>query len=150
MLTPTPFAEPVVRRILRTIDRPLLPLSILALTVGIATAVAGRPDLADGIWTIVVVIVSIRLAVEIIDALRRGEVGVDLIAVVAMVGAILLGQALAGAVIAVMVTTGRALEDYADTRARRELAALLARSPRVVHRYGPDGLTSPPIESVVT
>ena len=150
MLTPTPVAEPVIRRVLRTIDRPLLPLSILALSLGAVAALAGRPDLAADIWTILVVIVSVRLAVEIIDALRRGEVGVDLIAVVAMVGAILLGQALAGAVIAVMVTTGRALEDYADTRARRELAALLARSPRVVHRYGPDGLTSPPIESVVT
>ncbi len=150
MLMPTPVAEPVIRRILRVVDRPLLPLSIVALTLGAVAALAGRPDLAADIWSILVVVVSIRLAVEIIDALRRGEVGVDLIAVVAMVGAILLGQALAGAVIAVMVTTGRALEDYADTRARRELAALLARSPRVVHRYGPDGLTSPPIESVVT
>jgi heavy metal translocating P-type ATPase len=148
-LMPIPVVDRTIRQTLGTIDRLLLPGSILALAVGIVLALTGHPDLADPIWTLLVLIVSIRLAVEILNALRHGEVGVDLIAVVAMVGAILLGQVLAGAVIAVMVTTGRALEDYADGRARRELAALLARSPRVVHRYGPDGLTSPPIESVV-
>ncbi|MGH2511052.1 MAG: heavy metal translocating P-type ATPase, partial [Candidatus Limnocylindrales bacterium] len=77
-------------------------------------------------------------------------VGVDLIAVVAMFGSVVLNEALPGAVIAVMITTGRSLEDFADRRARLELAALLARTPRVVHRYGPDGgLSSVPIEAVV-
>ena len=151
MSSSSPFAAeaPTLKGILRAIDRPLLPISVVALAAGIVAALAGPPGVADVIWTALAVVVSVRLAIEIADALRHGQVGVDLIAVVAMVGAILLHETLPGAVIAVMITTGRALEDYADTRARRELAALLARSPRVVHRYGPDGLTSPPIESVV-
>jgi heavy metal translocating P-type ATPase len=143
-------AQPAtLESVLRQIDRLLLPISIAALAVGIVAAVGGGSELAFDVWTALTVVVAGRLVVEIVDALRHGQVGVDLIAVVAMIGAVLLRESLPGAVIAVMITTGRALEDYADTRARRELAALLARSPRVVHRYGPGGLTSPPIESVI-
>jgi heavy metal translocating P-type ATPase len=151
MSASSPFAAqaPALQGVLRTIDRPLLPISVVALAAGIGAALAGRAGTADGIWTALAVVVSVRLIIEIAEALRHGEVGVDLIAVVAMVGSIVLHETLPGGVIAVMITTGRALENYADARARRELAALLARSPRVVHRYGPDGLTSPPIDSVV-
>lgn len=151
MSSPSRFAaqERALPGVLRAIDRPLLPISVAALATGIGAILVGATTAADVVWTALAIVVSIRLAIEIADALRRGQVGVDVIAVLAMVGSILLHETLPGAVIAVMITTGRALEDYADTRARRELAALLARSPRVVHRYGPDGLTSPPIESVV-
>jgi heavy metal translocating P-type ATPase len=143
-------AEPrTLASVLRSIDRPLLPLSIAALVVGIVAVVAGSSGLAYDVWTALTIVVAVRLGVEIAHAVRHGQVGVDLIAVLAMVGSVLLRESLPGAVIAVMITTGRALEAYADNRARRELAALLARSPRVVHRYGPKGLTSPPIESVV-
>jgi heavy metal translocating P-type ATPase len=135
--------------ILALIDRPLLPLSMFGLLIGLIAAAGGGSGLAYDVWTALTTVVAARLTVEIADAVRHGRVGVDLIAVLAMVGSILLRESLPGAVIAVMITTGRALEAYADGRARRELAALLARSPRVVHRYGPDGLTSPPIESVV-
>jgi heavy metal translocating P-type ATPase len=151
MRSPSPFAaqEPALQVALRTIDRPLLPISVVALAAGIGATLVGGTAVADSIWTALAIVVSLRLMIEIGDALRHGQVGVDLIAVLAMIGSILLHETLPGAVIAVMITTGRALENYADARARRELAALLARSPRVVHRYGPDGLTSPPIESVV-
>ncbi|MCB9508456.1 MAG: heavy metal translocating P-type ATPase, partial [Myxococcales bacterium] len=69
-----------------------------------------------------------------VQGLRRGETGVDLIAVLAMVGALLLGEHLAGAIIAVMLTSGAALERFAVARARRDLSALLERAPRVAHR----------------
>ena len=59
--------------------------------------------------------------------------GVDLIALLAMVGALALGEYVAGAVIALMLASGEALEAYADRRAHRELSALLARAPRVRH-----------------
>jgi cation transport ATPase len=52
------------------------------------------------------------------------------IALLAMAGAVLLGEYLAGAVIALMLASGRALEAHAAGRAGRELEALLARTPR--------------------
>jgi cation transport ATPase len=59
------------------------------------------------------------------------SLGVDTIALVAMVGALALDQELAGAVIGLMFTGGAALEAIASRRARRELTALVQRAPKV-------------------
>jgi cation transport ATPase len=64
------------------------------------------------------VVVGIRRAVF------RREVGLDLIALLSMGGAIALGEYLTGAVIALMLASGCSLEDFAEERARREMSAL--------------------------
>jgi heavy metal translocating P-type ATPase len=61
-------------------------------------------------------------------------VGVDAIALIAIGGALLLGEYLAGAIVALMLSGGNALEDYAQGRAGRELRALIDRAPRIGHR----------------
>ena len=66
-----------------------------------------------------------------------------------MVSALLLGEYLAGAVIALMLASGEALEAYADRRAHKELSSLLARAPRTVTRYEDGDLATRPIEEVV-
>ena len=81
------------------------------------------------------------------DLLRRRP-GVDLIALLAMAVALAEGQELAGAVVALMLSGGQALESYADGRARRELSALLARAPRTVHRHRGGELETVPVEEV--
>src|SRR5581483_10437791 len=78
--------------------------------------------------------VLIATAISTVRKLLSREIGVDLIAVFAMAGALLLGEYLAGAIIAVMLTGGSALERFAIARARRELSALVKRAPRVAHR----------------
>ena len=65
-----------------------------------------------------------------------------------MAGSLVLGQYLAGAVVGLMLSGGQALERYASSRARRELSSLVARAPRVVHRYQDGELTSPDIGDV--
>jgi P-type E1-E2 ATPase len=65
-----------------------------------------------------------------------------------MLGALVLHQFLAGAVIALMLAGGRALEDFAESRAKRELSALLRRAPRFIHRYDGDILTDGSVEDV--
>ncbi|MBW4053353.1 MAG: heavy metal translocating P-type ATPase [Proteobacteria bacterium] len=80
--------------------------------------------------------------------LLRGELGVDVIAVLAMAGALLLGQYLAGAVIAVMLTGGSALEQYAIARARHELSALISRAPRIAHRRQGREFTDIPVDQI--
>ena len=77
------------------------------------------------------------LAVTTMDTLRTivpRQAGVDLLALLTMVTALALSQHLAGAVIAFMFASGRALEEYSAGRARRELSALVERTPRVAHR----------------
>jgi heavy metal translocating P-type ATPase len=83
-----------------------------------------------------------------IAALREHRIAADLIALAALVGTILVHEPLAGAVVATMLATGRALEEAATARARREVSALLARRPRVAHRRHGDDLVTVAAASV--
>ena len=74
------------------------------------------------------------LTVSVARSLRAGDVGVDAIALLAMAGALALGELLAGAVVALMLSGGNALEAAAAHRAKRELTTLLERAPRIAHR----------------
>jgi heavy metal translocating P-type ATPase len=139
----------VSRRRWLTPSTVFLVVSIVGITLGgILHVVADSPDAADVAWAITTVIGIVPIGWEVLRGIARREPGVDLIAVLAMVGALAFGEYLAGAVIAFMLATGRSLEDFADARAHRELSALLARAPRSAHRYVGDALESVPIGDV--
>ncbi len=128
--------------------RSLLPLTLGGLLLGLAFSAAGNEAAAMWCWTIPSLLVGIWLTISIVRDLLQGEAGVDLIAVLAIMGALLLGEALAAAVIGVMLTTGEWLERYAAGRANRELSALVSRAPRIVHRYRADGIEDHDITDV--
>jgi len=123
-------------------------LTILGLISGGAAWLAGRTHLADHLWQATIVLVLLPLAIDIAASLRRRELGVDAIALLAMAGALAFGEYLAGAVVALMLSGGEMLEIYAAARARKELSGLVERAPRIVHRYEDGRLADPPIESV--
>jgi heavy metal translocating P-type ATPase len=125
-----------------------LALLALGLAVGLTASAAGESGTADVLWIATAAGGFALLTVSIARTLLRRQVGVDIIALLAIAGALALNEYLAGAVIAVMLGSGRALEDYANARSRRELSALLARAPRVVHRYQAGVIESVPPESV--
>ncbi len=130
------------------VERAMLPMTVIGLVAGLALTWAGRPEAADLAWTIPAVVVAVRLAWSIVRDLFHGEFGVDLIAILAIGGALALGEPFAAGVIGVMLATGEALERYAQGRAHRELTALLGRAPRDVKRYVDGGLETAPIEAV--
>ena len=72
--------------------------------------------------------------------LRHRTIGSDVLAVLALVGALLTDELLAATLISVMLATGRVLESWAEGQAERQLKSLLARMPRTVHRVSSDGL----------
>jgi len=96
---------------------------------------AGRESWADVAWAAGAVVVLIPLVVSTTRSLLRGDVGVDAIALVAIVWALALGEFLAAAIVALMMSGGAALETWAAGRARRELRLLVERAPRIAHRY---------------
>jgi heavy metal translocating P-type ATPase len=128
--------------------RVIAAVTAAGIAAGAAAWIAGRPDLADLAWRVVTVLALVPLTLGVVEDLLRREPGVDLIALLAMAGALALGQALAGAVVALMLSGGQALEDYAGGRARRELAALLARAPRTVRRHRGGELETVPVDAV--
>jgi len=126
----------------------LLGLTVVGLLAGLVLTWAGRHDLAIWAWTVPTVFVGIRLLSSIVRDLLAREAGVDVIAILAIGGALALRETFAAALIAVMLATGEALETYAEGRARRELTALLGRAPQNVHRYVTTGLETVPIATV--
>ncbi len=120
----------------------------VTVSAGAVAWLAGAARLADAAWALATVVALVPLTVTVGRDLLRHKTGVDLIALLAMAGSLVLGQFLAGAVIGVMLAGGEALERYAGGRARRELAALLSRAPQVVHRYEDGELVSRSIASV--
>src|SRR5690242_8567324 len=109
---------------------------------------AGAHQLADLAWAIAVTAALLPLSISVARDLWQRETGVDLIALLAMAGSLILGQFLAGAVIGLMLSGGQALERYASSRARRELTSLIARAPRTVHRYEISELASRDVADV--
>jgi P-type E1-E2 ATPase len=65
-----------------------------------------------------------------------------------MGGSLLLGESLAGIVVAIMYAGGQLLESYALGRARREMQALIERAPRRAMRYEGDRLADVAIEEL--
>ncbi len=126
----------------------LLGLTVVGLLAGLVLTWVGRHDLATWAWTVPTVFVGIRLLNSIVRDLLAREAGVDVIAILAIGGALALRETFAAALIAVMLATGEALETYAEGRARRELTALLGRAPQNVHRYVQTGLETVPIATV--
>src|SRR5262249_12955049 len=116
--------------------------------LGAAAWLADDLALASLTWALVTALALIPLSVAVVHDLMRREPGVDLIALLAMSAALALGQPLAGAVVALMLSGGLTLEAYADARARRELSALLARAPRALRRHRAEGLESVPVGEV--
>ena len=136
----------VTRR--RNTSRAFLALSVVGLSIGGVLWAAGEHDAANVAWAATTIVGILPLAYSVVIDLLHRETGVDVIALLAMAGALGLGEYFAGAVIALMLSSGRSLEAFADARAHRELSSLLERAPRTVHRYSGNDLESIPIGEV--
>lgn len=124
-------------------------LTALGLVVGAIAWATEWSGIGDAVWAGCVVIMLAVLLWDTARQLQRREAGIDLLALLTMVGALLLGQYLAGAVIAFMLASGHALEEYAGRRARSALTALLEHAPKTAHRYQDNTLETIDIEGVL-
>ncbi|HEX5156805.1 MAG TPA: heavy metal translocating P-type ATPase [Ktedonobacterales bacterium] len=126
-----------------------LPLSVIALLVGSLIAwLVGWHDVAQWILIAVILLGGIPLLWATLRQLARGEVGVDVIAILAIGGSLILGQYLAGAIIVLMLAGGEALEAFALRRAGQSLAKLAERAPRIAHIWRDNELVDIPAEAV--
>ncbi|HBQ43431.1 MAG TPA: heavy metal translocating P-type ATPase, partial [Lactobacillus acetotolerans] len=82
----------------------------------------------------------IALMTEIIQDWKNGRYGVDILAVIAIVSTMLIGDEWASWMIMVMATGGQTLEDYATGQADRELRSLLNNSPTFANKMENGGI----------
>ena len=74
---------------------------------------------------------------QMVKQLRQKRFGIDILAIVAIIATVAVGEVIASMIIVLMVAGGKALEDFAQGRAQRELSALLHREPQTAHRVVP-------------
>lgn len=113
----------------------LLALSVLTLAAGLWARYLGADVLAQQLWLIGVIPNWLALAVSIVRSLMRRQAGVDVLAVMSITFALLSGEVLVASVIALMLASGRTLEDFAQARAQREMTALLGHAPKRANRF---------------
>ena len=123
-------------------------LAVIGLVTGLAFYFAGKGDIANIVWFAGVVPALAALAVEILRSVGRGEVGLDIVAALSMTAALVFGDALAAAVVAVMYSGRTFLESFAEGRARREMHDLLSRVPRTATRHRNGGLEDVPLDEI--
>ena len=124
-------------------------VAVVAIAAGFALHLAGAPAAGHQVWRAAVALLAVELAFEVgRTVIVDHHLGVDTIALVAMVGALALGEELAGAVIGLMFTGGAALETVASRRARRELTQLVQRAPRVAQLRVAGGIDEVPVDRV--
>jgi heavy metal translocating P-type ATPase len=132
----------------RFVRRALFAIAVTGLSLGTLFWIYGHGTLAGRVWALATVPVIIGLAISIVRDLLAGRLGVDAVAFISMSAALLLGEPLAGSVVAVMYAGGNLLEDFAVARAERDLRSLVDRAPRLAHRRTDNGIEDVPIEQV--
>lgn len=110
-----------------------------AIIVGLSLQFTSYSVLSRWLLEAFSIIVALKLAWGMVQDLREGRWGIDILAVMAIVSTVAVGEYWASIVIVLMLTGGEALEDYANHRATRDLSALLMRAPQLAHRQDPSG-----------
>jgi heavy metal translocating P-type ATPase len=120
----------------RKVLRPVVVIwSAAGLAIGLAAQLSGAAAWAGLIWVAATIPVLLVLVAEIVASLRRGDIGLDIVAALSMLAALIFAEYLAAVVVALMYAGGQYLESFAERRASREMTALLARAPRSAVRY---------------
>ncbi|UJW85663.1 heavy metal translocating P-type ATPase [Devosia sp. SL43] len=144
-----PPLEARERTIVRLFPYALVALPLLGLALGAALWWSASGALAETTWTVATLPVLITLLIQIVVSLRRGDVGLDVVAALSMSAALVFGEPLAGNVVALMYAGGQLLESFAQGRARHEMTALLGRVAHTAMRYQGSGLEEVPIAAIV-
>ncbi len=132
----------------RFFRRALFAIAVFGLLTGLLAWGSGHGVEASRIWAAATVPVIIGLAVSMTRDLLAGRMGVDAVAFLSMSMALALGETLAAVVVAVMYAGGNLLEDFAVTRAERDLKSLVDRAPHTAHRRTGQTIEDVPIERV--
>ena len=124
---------------------PMLPVVVIAAVPlallgdwrpwGNAMAIPVLDNPGFGQWLVIalVLIIVIDTVRGMIDDLRHGQVGVDVLAVVAILSTVAVAEYWASWAVTLMITSGEAIEEYAQAKAERSLTALMEAAPQTAH-----------------
>lgn len=125
---------------------------LITVVVGIAALIAefGLDQPRIAFWLIVIIggVTTVSMFIGMIQTLRSGKYGVDILAITAIIATLAVGEYWASLVVLIMLTGGDSLEDYASRQASRELQSLLDNSPQIAHRVVGEELEDLAVDAV--
>ena len=98
-----------------------------------AIPVLGNPGFGQWLVIALVLVIVIDTVRGMIDDLRHGQVGVDVLAVVAILSTVAVAEYWASWAVTLMITSGEAIEEYAQAKAERSLTSLMEAAPQTAH-----------------
>jgi heavy metal translocating P-type ATPase len=110
-----------------------LSLVLAASLVGLILDLSRVHGLAHLILGVTALISAAILLWGMLQDLRDGQYGIDILAATAIIASVLLGEYWTAMIVVLMLTGGEALEDYAENRAKTELDSLISRAPKRTH-----------------
>jgi heavy metal translocating P-type ATPase len=158
MTTRHSHSAPVVRGLTLTVGMRWRTLKLYALpalaATGLAAGLVARvilrsPGAAERVLLATLLVAGAPLVAKTLSEMLRGRFATDVVAMLAILTAFVLGQYFAGVVIALMQSGGEALERYALGRASQSLDTLLARAPKVARRFRDERVEEVPTSDIV-
>jgi len=120
-----------VRRIICFIvDYRLFSVALVTAIVGLALQLLDYRLAAHWLLGTIALLEVLPLLWDMLQDIRSGQYGIDILAATAIVTSVLLHQYWAAIVVVLMLTGGTSLEDFAEHRAKSELDALLQHAPQ--------------------
>jgi len=107
-----------------------LGLVIILTLIALVLDLTSNDRIAHTILGVASIGMVIPLIINMVQTIRDGSYGVDILAATAIITSVILGEYWAGIIIVLMMTGGETLEDYAESRAKRELTDLLTKAPQ--------------------
>jgi heavy metal translocating P-type ATPase len=121
----------LMKRVTRLVrEYSLFSVALLTVIAGAALELANQSVAAHWLLGIIAIIEVLPLGWDMLQDVRSGRYGIDILAATAIITSVILGQYWAGIVVVLMLTGGEALENFAQHRAKSELDALLEHAPQ--------------------
>ncbi len=116
--------------------------------LGIVLAITGAGAAVVWLFSGYALVIAAWQTVGMVRDIVRGHWGLDILAIVAIVATVVVGEYIAALLVVLMLTGGEALEHAANRRAQRELDALLSRAPQHAHRMEGQVIVDVPVDEV--
>jgi heavy metal translocating P-type ATPase len=133
---------------------PLVVATVVAAAIGLLLLLTPAHEAARWLVGGYALLIAAWEAVGMVRQLLKGHAGLDILAVTAIVASVAVGEPWAALVVVLMLTGGAALEDYAQHRSKRELTALLQKSPqravRIVSQGDEERTEEVPVADIAT
>ncbi|WP_024964132.1 heavy metal translocating P-type ATPase [Trueperella pyogenes] len=127
---------------------PLVVLIAIMAVAGLVASALGHEHVTKWLVSGVALGIAALQLKDMVQTLRRGSFGIDILAVTAIVSTVVVGEYWAALVVCLMLTGGEALEDFAEGRASAELTSLLEGAPTIAYRKNGEGVEEIAIDEV--